>query len=196
MSIRIACAAAAAFLGAAVAHAAPPFAREALTKDDVKAELVRIEEQYDQSQTRCRRVQGHARELCNEQARGQRDIQTAELDFRAQPNADTDQKVRLAKAEAAYSLALVRCKEFDGQARRVCRADARTTWDEAKNEAKLQKEVVAQQLQAENTVRERTVLSEKIAAAEYAAARARCEMLPGEGRDNCLADAKRRFNRD
>jgi hypothetical protein len=195
MHFRIASLAAAALVWAAAAHAAPPLADPVMSKEEVKAQTVRIEEQYDQSQTRCRRVQGPARELCNEQARGERDIQVAELQLRMQPTPDNDQKLRLARAEAAYSQALVKCKEFDGQAKRVCRQDAKSTFEVAKSEAKLQKEVVAQTLRSENTVRERTAAADRATEAQFNQARERCGMLPAEGRQNCLEDAKKRFGR-
>jgi len=193
MWIRLACTA---FLlaSAGLVHALP-LVDQALTRDDVKAQKVRIEEQYDQAQARCRRVQGHARELCNEQARGERDVQQAELQLQAEPTGDNDQKLRIARAEAAYSLALVRCKDLGGQARDVCRQDAKMVFSDAKAEAKLQREVSDQQLRAAVTVRDRTTQQEKVADAEFNAARERCEMLPGEGRANCLLDAKKRFGR-
>jgi hypothetical protein len=174
---------------AGLAHAAP-----LLSKDEMKATLVRIEEQYDHAQARCKRVQGQARALCNEQARGERDIQVAELDFRNEPTADNDQKVRLAKAEATYSKALVECKEMDGQARDVCRSEAKRSYADAKSEAKLQRQVAEQTLRSENTVRERTAESDRVAQAQYAAARQRCEALPPEGRLNCFEDVKKRFS--
>jgi hypothetical protein len=180
---------------AAAAQAAPPLADPVMGKEDVKAQKVRIEEQYDQAQARCRRVQGPARELCNEQARGERDIQAAELQMRIQPSADNDEKVRLARAEASYSKSLVRCREFDGQAKRVCRDDAKTTFEAAKSEAKLQKDVMAQTLRSEGTVRERTVAADRAAEAQFQQVRERCGMLPAEGRQNCLEDAKRRFGK-
>jgi hypothetical protein len=193
MDLRLACLAGAlVFAGAAQAA---PFIDRALTTDEVKANKVRIEEQYDHAQTRCRRVQGHAREVCNEQARGERDLQQAQLQFQAEPTADNDEKVRVAKAEAAYSLALVQCKPMDGQARSVCRQDAKTVFAEARTEAKLQKEVTEQQLRADVTVRDRSDQQEKIALTQFNAARERCEMLPGEGRENCLTDLKKRFER-
>ena len=194
MSLRIACLALLAAC-AAGAHAAPLQIDPLLTQEEVKARKMRIEEQYDQSQAGCRRLDGHARDLCQEQVRGERDIQQAQLDMDVEPTADHDEKVRLARAGAALSVAMVRCKEFDGQARAVCRDDAKANYAQAKEDAKLQKEVVAQQLRSENTVRERTLQAEKIAEAEYNAARERCAMLPDEGRANCLADAKKRFNR-
>ena len=188
-TIRLACLAAA-FACSAAAHAAP-----LLTKDEMKAHKVRIEEQYDNAQKRCRRVQGHARELCNEQARGERDVQSAELRMQAEPSPENDQKVRLAKAEAAYSMALIRCKPLDGSARSVCRDDAKMVFNDAKTEARLQREVAAQTLRAESTVRERTAVADRINESQFNAARERCEVLPPEGRENCLADAKRRFGK-
>lgn len=164
-----------------------------MTKEQAKALQVRIEEQYDHAQARCKRVEGRARELCNEQARGDRDIQAAELDLRMQPSADNDEKLRLARAQAAHSLALVKCKSLDGPARGVCRADAKSVLASARADAKLQKQVVAQALRSDETVRERTLAAERAAEAQFKAARERCELLPGEGRANCLADAKKRF---
>lgn len=188
-TIRTACIAAA-LACLAAAHAAP-----VMSKDDVKAHKVRIEEQYDQAQTRCRRVQGYSRELCNEQARGERDIQAAELQLQADPTPEHDHKLRLAKAEAAYSMALVRCKPLDGSARDVCRKDAKDSYNLAKAEAKLQGDVAAIALRSENTVRQRTAEQDRQLEIQYAAARERCELLPGEGRANCLADIRQRFNK-
>ena len=169
-------------------HASP-----VMTQDDVKANLVRIEEQYDTAQARCKRVQGHARELCNEQARGERDVEVAQLQFRADPTADNDQKVRLAKADASYSKSLVECKEMDGQARALCRKDAKMVYEEAKTDAKLQRQVMEQVLRSEAVVRDRTAEADRVAKAQYAAARQRCEALPPEGRINCFEDVKKRF---
>jgi hypothetical protein len=194
MITRIACIAAALACTAGTAFAQPA-APSLLSKDEMKAHKIRIEEQYDHAQARCRRVQGHARELCNEQARGERDVQAAELQLQASPTPENDRKVRLAKAEAAYSKALVQCKPLEGSGRDVCRQDAKDVYNAAKAEARLQGEVAAVSLRSENTVRERTTVADRAADAEFAAARTRCEMLPGEGRENCLADARRRFNR-
>ncbi|NNU42656.1 hypothetical protein [Ramlibacter montanisoli] len=189
MTFRIAC------LAAALACSAAASAAPLLGKDELKANKVRIEAQYDQAQIRCKHVEGHARELCNEQARGERDVQAAELQLRAEPTPANGQKLRLAKAEAAYAQALVKCKAILGAARSVCREDARAVFESAKAEAKLQQEVVAQALNSENQVRERAAQADRIAQAQFTAARERCEMLPGEARAACLTDARQRFGR-
>lgn len=195
MTIRIAFLAAALAASAAVGAAPATPVAPLLSKEEMKAHKVRIEEQYDHAQMRCKRVQGHARELCNEQARSERDIQAAELRLQSEPTPENDQKLRLAKAEAAYALALVKCKAMDGSARGVCRSDAKQVYEMARREARLHQEVVVQSLRSENTVRERTAEADRLAQAEYNKARERCEALPPEGRQACITDAKTRFGK-
>jgi hypothetical protein len=184
MKVRIACLAALACMVAA--QAAPP-----VTREEMLAQKVRIEQQYDQSHGRCQRVEGHGRELCNQQARGERAIQLAELEMQAHPTVANERKLRLVRAEADYALAMIRCKGILGAARRVCREDAGEVLDKAKAELKLPTEAAAAGLRPE---RDRSQ-AERIAAAQFDAARERCDRLPGEARAACLADAKQRFGR-
>lgn len=194
MSIRIACAAAlaACALGAHAAVFDP-----ALTSDEIKAEKLRIEQQYDQSRQGCeRRLEGHERELCREKARGLRDVQQAQLEMRIEPSADHDQDVRLAKAGAQLAVHMVECKELDGDARAICRRDAKTEYEEAKEDARLQKEVVAQELRSEQNVRVRGAEEDRRIEAQYNASRQGCERLPApDARAQCLADVQKKFGR-
>ena len=164
-----------------------------MSKDAYKAQELRIEADYDAAQTRCKPLAGNGRAVCKEQARGERDIAQAALALQYKPSADNDEKLRIAKAEAAYAVARQRCKTLDGDGREICSKDAKAVLAAARADAKLQKDVVAQQMRSDDLVRERTEREEKIAQAQFDAARDRCEMLPGDGRDNCLADVKRRF---
>ena len=188
MDHRIAWIAALAFVGAA-AHATP------MSREAYKAQEVRIEAEYDAAQARCKPLKGNARDVCKEQARGARDIQQAELALQYKPTADNDEKLRIAKAEAVYAVSLQKCKPLDGDAREICRKDAKAVFAGAKADAKLQKDVVAQQMRSEGIVRERTERDDKVAEAQFNAARDRCEMLPADGRDVCLQDARRRFGK-
>lgn len=135
---------AAALLGGAFsAQAAGPMSKEVR-----KAQLERIEAEYDAAQTRCKPLERRARGICREQARGARDIAAAELELAYQPSADNDENLRLARAEASQAVALERCKALEGNAREVCRKDAKAVFAAAKADASLQKEVVAQQLKS------------------------------------------------
>lgn len=170
-----------------------PAAAATMGKEAFKAQQEHIEAEYDAAQTRCKQLAGHSRAVCMAQARGARDVAAAELQMRHRPSPENDENVRLARAEATYAVALQKCKALDGQARAVCRADARTVFTAAKADAKLQREVVAQQMRSEALVRERQDAAGRDAKLRYQAARQRCGMLPAEGRENCLEDARRRF---
>ena len=170
------------------AHAEPQGSQGALD-----AQKARIAAQYNQAHAGCLRVEGHARELCEEKAQGERDVQLSALQLQARPTAENDRKLRLAKAEAAYEAAMVRCKAELGPARTVCREDANAALNAAKAEAQQPDARAAQALHAENAARERSAQPDRIAAAQFAAARERCEMLPIEAQPACMGEAKRRF---
>jgi hypothetical protein len=166
-----------------------------MSKDAYKAQELRIEAEYDAAQARCKPLAGNGRAVCKEQARGERDIAQAALALQYKPTAENDEKLRIAKAEAAYAVARQRCKTLDGDGREICSKDAKAVLATARADAKLQRDVVAQQMRSDNLVRERSEREEKIAQAQFDAARERCDRLPEDGRDNCLRDAKRRFGK-
>ena len=196
MPLRLACLAAL-LCCAAGAQAARPATEAAgpITKEVRKAHLERIEAEYDAGQARCKPLERRPRNVCYEQVRGARDIASAELEMQYQPSAENDEKLRVARAEASYGVSLERCKALEGNAKDICRKDAMAVLAAAKADAKLQKEIVGQNLKSEKVVRERTEAAERQLEAQFAAARERCGMLPVEGREACLADAKRRFGR-
>ena len=173
---------------ALTAHAEPKGTQGALD-----ARKARIATQYNQAHTSCLRVEGHAREVCEEKAQGERDVQLSALQLQARPTAENDRKLRLAKAEAAYEAAMVRCKAELGPARTVCRESANAALEAAKAEARQPDPRAAQALHAENAARERNAQPDRIAAAQLAAARERCGMLPIEAQQACIGEAKRRF---
>lgn len=184
-----------ALLATALFCAAGAQAAGAMSKDLYKAQQVRIEAEYDAAQARCKPLKGNHRDVCNERVRGARDIQVAELALQYKPTAENDEKLRVAKAEAIYAVAVQGCKTMDGNAREVCRKDAKASFAGAKAEAKLQRDVVMPELRSQTVVRERTEAADRQLEAQFAAARERCEMLPGEGRENCMLDARKRFGK-
>jgi hypothetical protein len=171
------------------ARAAPP-----VTAEEMKARRVDIEAQYGQAQTRCQRVEGHGRELCEQQARSERSVRLAELEMQAKPNAGNEQKLRQARAEGAYAIAMVNCKSMLGAARQVCREDARAALESVVGVRPAQ-DPAEQALRLGEPAREPATQAERIAAAQFSAAREHCEMLPAEARGACLAEARQRFGR-
>jgi len=167
-----------------------------MSKEAYRAQQQRIEAEYDATRARCKPLDRTARNICNEKARGARDIAAAELDMQMKPTADNDEKVRMARAEAVHAVSLQTCKTLEGNAREVCRKDAKAVLAGARAEAKLQKDLVAQSLKSDRLVRASSPADPGQAEAQFAAARERCDMVPGEGRESCLADARRRFSQE
>jgi hypothetical protein len=173
----------------ASAHAVP------LGKDTYKAHKQRIEAEYDAAQARCKPLKDHGRDICAEQARGNRKVALADLEMQFKPTARNDAKVHMARADSVLSVSLEKCKSLDGNAREICRKDAKAAHAAAKVEATMQQEVAEQNTRSDKVVRERNVPDDRQADAQFAAARERCDMLSLEAREPCLADAKRRFGR-
>ena len=161
----------------------------------IDALKARIAAQYNQAQASCLRVEGHAREVCEEKSQGERDVQLSALQLQAQPSAENDRKLQLTKAEAAYETAMARCQAELGAARTVCRETAQAALNAAKAEAQMPNGAAAQALHAQNAARERGAQADRIAAAQLAAAREHCEMLPVQAQQACIGEARRRFSR-
>ena len=164
-------------------------------KEAYKAHKERIEAEYDAQQARCKPLKGNARDVCLEQVRGIREVAFAELEMQYKPSADNDEKLRMARADAALAVTLERCDALEKRhAREVCRKDGKAVHAAARVEAKLQRELVERQLKAEE-VASRAPAAQRQDDALFAAARERCDLLSGEAREPCLADVKRRFGR-
>jgi hypothetical protein len=170
-------------------------AQAALPGKVAKAQARAIEAEYDAAQTRCKPLKRHAKDVCLVQARGERDIAMAELDMRHEPTSRHDEKLRMARAEAAYALARENCEPLAGHAKEVCRKDAKAAFAHAQAEAKLQAEAGADALRASRRLQERTEAEERQREAMFAAARQRCEALAGEQREDCVISARKRYGR-
>lgn len=165
-------------------------------KEAYKAHKERIEAEHDAQQVRCKPLKGNARDVCLEQVRGIREVAFAELEMQYKPTADNDEKLRMARADAALAVTLERCDAVESRhAREVCRKDAKAVHAAARVEAKLQREIVERQQKAGEGAGARAAAAQRQDDALFAAARERCDLLSGEAREPCLADVKRRFGR-
>ena len=168
----------------AVTPAAPPVAAN---------HPAAIEQRYQQAIGRCAKVQGQGRELCEIQARGERQVQSAQLAQQGKRTPETERKLQLARAEAAHAEALVKCQVILGAARTVCRQDANVALDKARTLAGLPPQPV-DGLRPEG-VGDSRPQADRIAQAQLDAARECCEWLPDEARQACMGQASRSLGR-
>jgi hypothetical protein len=130
------------------------------------------------------------------EAKGANKVAKAELDARDKGTPKAQAKVRMAKAEAEYDVAKEKCDDMSGNAKDVCKKDAKATYTRAKGNANVEKEA----REASKDAREKVAEAKKDAAkdtkaADYKAARERCDSLAGDAKDRCQADVKARFGK-
>lgn len=121
-------------LAVLVTFAGPGAAGPANKFDDYKAALMTAQDRYRTAQDRCKPMQGNARDVCKVEAKANYDVTKAQLQDRYQPTTGHEKKVRVEMAEAAYRIAIKKCSDFKGEARKVCRKDAVTLYRSAMTE--------------------------------------------------------------
>lgn len=149
--------------------------------DGAKNELKAM---YKAQREACDKLSGNAKDVCDEEAKGQEKIALAQLDYNQEPSERRWAKLYEAQYEARYEIAEEKCDDRSGQDKDVCVQAAKTERDKAKADLKLAKKMVSASEDALDTK----------ARADYKLAREKCDMLKGDAQNTCLASAKARFN--
>jgi hypothetical protein len=111
----------------------------AMSKDEYRAQKDRVEADYKASKERCKTLKDNAKDICTVEAKGNYKVAKAELEAQQEPSPRHDAKVKTEKAEAAYELAKEKCDDLSGNAKDVCKKDARAAFVSAKGDAKVSK---------------------------------------------------------
>lgn len=167
----------------------------AMTKDEYKTQKDRISADYKAAKALCKPMKGNASDICKVQAQGDEKVARAGLEARYEPTPSHDEKARFARADAAYDLAKEKCDDQNGNAKDVCRKDAKAAHVSAKADAKVHKAVVEEGPMSGKAVSERQDAGEEKTDALYAAAKERCDALAGNAKDACILDAKKKFGK-
>lgn len=169
----------------------------ALTNEQVQAEKQNIQNQYKSSMAQCKSMKDNAKDVCEEEAKGNEDIARAELAARQNPNETTQYKARMARVDAAYEVAKERCDDQSGNAKDVCKKDAKTAYEKAKGDAKVQRAETTPSAvpdtKAANISNARKDAAQNTREAQYKAATERCDALSGTQKDACMDEAKAQF---
>jgi hypothetical protein len=186
-----------AFSGAAAA--------ETVTKAQYKSAAESIAGIYKAEKATCDSFSSNAKDICIAEAKGKRSIAKADLEFSYKPSAANSYGVRVAKADAIYSVASERCDDKAGNEKDVCVKEAKAVHTHESSSAKAdmkssnantvanQKTVSANAKAVDKIVsaqEDATVASRK---ADYAVAKEKCDAFAGAAKDNCHNQAKSRF---
>ncbi|MDB5947816.1 MAG: hypothetical protein JWQ33_2842 [Ramlibacter sp.] len=167
----------------------------AMSKDQYLVERDKAQAAYKNAWDSCKALTANAKAVCKAEARGNYEVAKADLDARLKPTPKHDDRVKTEKAAAAYKLATEKCGDLSGNAKDVCRKDARAGYVAATGEARLSRASVDDGVYSRNAVNERNDVREDTADAQFAAARERCAALSAQAKSACVADAKKKFGK-
>ena len=142
------------------------------------------QQQYKAADQACNAKSGQAKDLCQEEAKAQRDIAFAEAEARYEGTPQARAKADRERAEANYRLAKERCDALSGNEKDVCQQKAKAEHAKSKSVADANVKTADARDDVTRTRRE----------ADYKVARERCDSLSGSAKDTCIADAKTRFS--
>lgn len=162
----------------------------ALTKAEYNTQEAVIDSNYKVSRDKCNSMKANAKDICISEAKGAEKIAMAELESAYEPSARHTEKLTMAKGDAAYDTAKEKCDDKTGNAKTVCRADAKAAHVKVNEEARVAR-LDAAALSVEKSMRKSATKDEN--EANYKAATARCDGMMGAAKDTCTTDAKVKF---
>ncbi len=156
-----------------------------MTKADYSVSKDRIKAEFKAEKVVCAKSTSNAKDICLAQAKGKEKVALAELQFSYSGKAKDGNKVAVAAADSTYSVAKEMCDDKAGQAKTLCRTEAKATLNKSLADAKLTKKVAAA----------RTEAIEDKSDANYKVAVEKCDAMSGDPKNSCVNAAKARYNK-
>ncbi len=156
-----------------------------LSKEDYKARKAQIGDTYKADKKACESLAGNAKDICLEEAKGKEKIARAEVEYQHTGKVKDNEKLAVAKADAAYEVAKEKCDDLAGNPKDVCVKEAKAAHVAGKAEAKSVKAVASARNEAADEKRD----------AQYKVAAEKCDALSGDAKSSCLKAAKSRYGK-
>jgi hypothetical protein len=99
---------------------------EAMTRLQYQAEKTQISHEYKSAMTACAVLNGNAKDVCKQEAKGTAKRAQTELEARFEPSPKKDRAVLVVKAETEYAVAKEKCDDQDGSVKSACVKEAKS----------------------------------------------------------------------
>lgn len=167
-----------------------------LSKEQYQSDKDGIAAEFKSAKAACGSLSGNARDICKAEAGGREKVAAATLEAGFKPSREASYKLRVARADADYSVAREHCDDSAGNVKNVCVQQAKAAATAAKADAKAQLKTA----NANDVANEKGAEARKDAAADkrdadYAVAKEKCEVFAGDAKSACMNEAKARFGR-
>ena len=111
---------------------------QAVSKPEFKEPRQNIEAEFRLAKADCDTLQGNARDICIARARGRESVALAELAVKEDPTRKTTYAVRIARAQATYTLAIEKCDDLLDREKSACRLEAKSARAASRAHARAQ----------------------------------------------------------
>ena len=170
----------AALLAVSAAHA------QTMPKADYKAEKTRIGVEYKTDQKACANLKANAKDICVEEAKAKEKVALAELEFKYSGKPADGTKLAKTKVSSSYAVAKEKCDDQAGNAKDVCRKEAKAVETKGLADIKMGKEIGEAKKDAVQEKRD----------ADYKVATEKCDALASDAKSNCIQAAKTQFGKN
>jgi hypothetical protein len=117
----------------------PAAGKGPISKQAFEAGRKSIQRQYDADKKACGPLKGQAKDVCQAQAKGRQEAETARLEARYQPSPDKTQEAKEVTAEANFRVAKEKCEALKGDAEDKCLDAAKAAREAAVRQARVEK---------------------------------------------------------
>jgi len=145
----------------------------------------RIATTYKSDKAACDGLAGNAKDICTEEAKGREKVARAELEYSHTGKPADQNKVAVAKSDAAYAVAKEKCDDLAGNPKDVCVKEAKAAHTRGLADAKAGKVMAEARKDASEDKRD----------ADYKVAAEKCDALAGDAKSTCMGQAKARFGK-
>ena len=156
-----------------------------MTKDAYKSGKDGISSQYKTDKAACDSKSANAKDVCVIEAKAKEKVARAELEYGYTGKAGDATKVQEVKAKTAYAVAKEKCDDQTGNAKDVCRKEAKAVEVKALADMKMGKQIGEAKKDAATDKRD----------ADYKVAAEKCEALAGDPKTGCMNAAKAKFGK-
>ena len=170
-------------------------ASAAMDRNQYRGEMERAQGSYRAAWNGCKPLKGNAKDVCQAEARGAYAVTKAELAARLKTTPKNADKVKTQRAETALRVDTEKCDELSGNARAVCRKDAKASFVGARSEVRVDRAAVEQGVNSRALTSERKEARADTSQAQFTAAKERCDALSGADKSTCLGDARKKYGK-
>lgn len=163
-----------------------PVAQAALSSnDDYKASKNRIDAEYKAEKAACSPLSSNAKDVCVEQAKAREKIANAEVEYAHTGTSSDNNKLVVARAEAAYAVAKEKCDDKSGNDKDICVKEAKAAETKILADVKMGKKIDSA-MQADLKAQRD---------ANYKVSMEKCDAFAGDIKATCVNKVKATYGR-